>query len=392
METRVPYKIMSFDIEASSSHGDFPVPIKTYKKLATNIVEYFENLESDINAETCTTILRQIIMAAFGYEQMIDIDLVYPKKAPETRAKLEQLCDKWLICPVRDLSKPTDYNDSITIEKMFEKMGAGEDDDDDNDAPNIQSYTNKKATIVDIICDKKFEREGKLNHLNISLNSNFPKLEGDKCTFIGSTFMNYGEQEPYMSHCIVLNTCSKLPIENSIVESYNTEADVLLAWQKLVQRENPDIIIGYNIFGFDYEFMFRRAEENNCLEEFLQLSRNKGEICAIKDNETGKYKMEETTIQIASGQHNLRFIKINGRLQIDLYNFYRRESNLDSYKLDFVAGHFIGDFVKKLDTCSTVTRLETEIKTGNMTGLIEGSFVHFEEIGNSINYYAGLFM
>jgi hypothetical protein len=38
METRVPYKIMSFDIEASSSHGDFPVPIKSYKKLSTNIV------------------------------------------------------------------------------------------------------------------------------------------------------------------------------------------------------------------------------------------------------------------------------------------------------------------------------------------------------------------
>ena len=37
-ETRVPYKIMSFDIEASSSHGDFPVPIKSYKKLTTNII------------------------------------------------------------------------------------------------------------------------------------------------------------------------------------------------------------------------------------------------------------------------------------------------------------------------------------------------------------------
>jgi hypothetical protein len=35
----VPYKIMSFDIEASSSHGDFPVPIKTYKKLAYNMFE-----------------------------------------------------------------------------------------------------------------------------------------------------------------------------------------------------------------------------------------------------------------------------------------------------------------------------------------------------------------
>ena len=28
-EERVPYKIMSFDIEASSSHGDFPVPVKS---------------------------------------------------------------------------------------------------------------------------------------------------------------------------------------------------------------------------------------------------------------------------------------------------------------------------------------------------------------------------
>ena len=34
-ETRVPYKICSFDIEASSSHGDFPVPVKTYKRYFT---------------------------------------------------------------------------------------------------------------------------------------------------------------------------------------------------------------------------------------------------------------------------------------------------------------------------------------------------------------------
>ena len=55
-ETRVPYKIMSFDIEASSSHGDFPVPVKTYKKLTTNIIEYFENLKMDITKELCKNI------------------------------------------------------------------------------------------------------------------------------------------------------------------------------------------------------------------------------------------------------------------------------------------------------------------------------------------------
>ena len=38
-EDNVPFKICSFDIEASSSHGDFPLPIKNYKKLATNIID-----------------------------------------------------------------------------------------------------------------------------------------------------------------------------------------------------------------------------------------------------------------------------------------------------------------------------------------------------------------
>ena len=385
-ETRVPYKIMSFDIEASSSHGDFPVPIKTYKKLATNIVEYIENLKTELNIESCKTLLRKIIMTAFGYDKIDNIDLVYPKKAPDSREKAEQMCEKWLISQVRNLAKTSEYNEANTLESLFEKMAAGEENGDDDDFQYknfVKSYTDKKATIVDILCDKKFEREGKLNELNISLNAHFPKLEGDKCTFIGSTFMNYGEQEPFKNHCIVLNTCSELPIDNSIVESYNTEKEVLMAWQKLVQRENPDIIIGYNIFGFDYQFMFHRAEETGCVDEFLKLSRNKDEICATLDNETGKYKIEESSIQIASGQHDLRFIKMNGRLQVDLYNFYRREANLTSYKLDYVAGNFIGDFVKSFDS----TGSETEIKTGNMTGLLVGSFVHFEEIGHSVDYY-----
>ncbi len=382
-ETRVPYKIMSFDIEASSSHGDFPVPIKTYKKLATNIIEYFENLKTDLNVEGYKTLLRKIIMTAFGYDKLDNIDLVYPKKAPESKAKLEQMCEKWLSSQVRNLAKSNEYTDANTLESLFEKMAADEDENEFDHNKFVKAYTDKKATIVDILCDKKFEREGKLNELNISLNANFPKLEGDKCTFIGSTFMNYGEQEPFKNHCIVLNTCTDLPMNNSIVESYKTEKEVLMAWQKLVQRENPDIIIGYNIFGFDYQFMFHRAEETGCVDEFLKLSRNKDEICGTKDNETGRYKIEESSIQIASGQHDLYFIKMNGRLQVDLYNFYRREANLTSYKLDYVAGNFIGDFVKSFESIDS----ETEIKTGNMTGLLVGSFVHFEEIGHSVDYY-----
>ena len=394
-ETRVPYKICSFDIEASSSHGDFPIPQKTYKKLAINIIEYFENLnlnsKIDITSELCKNILKRIILSAFNYcdesEKIVEIDLVYPKQIPKSKQIVENMCDKWLASQVRNFEQLKDFNKVQTIESLFEKMAKtieNDDEEDHNYMNYIKSYTNKKATIVDIILDKKFDREGKMNEINISLNSNFPKLEGDKVTFIGSTFMNYGDEEPYMNHCIALNTCAE--INNSIIESYNSEKEVLLAWQQLIQKENPDIIIGYNIFGFDYEFIFRRAEENNCVEEFLKLSRNKDEICGQIDKETGKYKIEESSIQIASGQHDLRFIKMNGRLQVDLYNFFRREENLTSYKLDSVAGHFIGDYIKSL---KHITETETEIKTTNLIGLLEESYIHIEEIGHSIDYYEG---
>ena len=388
-EIRVPYKIMSFDIEASSSHGDFPVPIKSYKKLATNIVEYFEGLKMEMTKELCKNILRRVILTAFGYESMPNIDLVYPKIPPKTKKDVEDMCEKWLEGLVRtsNIGDNCENAQLITIEEMFEKMNNAGEEGEENygyyNKKHIKQYTDKQSTIVDILCDKNFEREGKLFELNNSLNTCFPKLEGDKVTFIGSTFMNYGNQEPYKNHCIVLNSCSDMPIQNSVIESYDTEREVLLAWQQLVQRENPDIVIGYNIFGFDYEFMFRRAEETGCIDEFLKLSRNNDEICGTKDKDTNKLKIEESSIQIASGQHDLKFIKMNGRLQVDLYNFFRREENLTSYKLDYVAGHFIGDYIKSCEHCS----FKTEIKTTNLTGLLEGSFIHLEEIGHSVDYY-----
>lgn len=383
-ETRVPLKICSFDIEASSSHGDFPVPIKSYKKLATNIIEYFENRCVDFTAEQYKDILRKIVLSAFGYDETMktSIDIVYPKKAPASEEELTLLIEKWLVAQVRSGQSTDEIKDQLSIEALFEKMNQDEDDDL-HFGSHYYKTSSKKGTIVELLMDKKMDRTAKMTELNISLNSFFPRLEGDKVTFIGSTFLRSGEKEPYLNHCVVLNTCSK--VENAVIESYSTEKDLLLAWRNIIQKENPDIIIGYNIFGFDYEFMFRRAEENNCVSEFLKLSKNTGEVCGSRDMKTNKYKIEETSIQIASGQHDLKYIKMNGRIQIDLYNFFRREENLTSYKLDYVAGHFIGDYVKNLDYSDADGT--TTIQTTNMTGLLVGSYVHFEEIGHSVDYY-----
>ena len=230
------------------------------------------------------------------------------------------------------------------------------------------------------------DRETKINMLNVSLQEIFPPVEGDKVTFIGSTFLTYGNTSPYLNHCIVLDTCDTLKDEvaNSEIQTCKTERELLLAWTQIIQRENPDIIIGYNIFGFDYQFMFQRSLENSCETEFLALSRNKGEFCGTRDYKTGKIGIKESTIVIASGQHDLHYIDMTGRLQVDLYNYLRRDFNLTSYKLDYCAGYFIGDGVKKIEHLPSGN---TKITSSNLMGLENGNYIHFEESSHSTDMY-----
>ena len=92
--------------------------------------------------------------------------------------------------------------------------------------------------------------------------------------------MRHGETVPYKKVCICLGSCS--PVEGTEIVSVETERDLLLAWRNLIQDEDPDIMIGYNLFGFDCEFMFRRAMELGIEEEFLKLDAEyKKEIAAV---------------------------------------------------------------------------------------------------------------
>ena len=144
---------------------------------------------------------------------------------------------------------------------------------------------------------------------------------------------------------------------NAEIERCVSEKDVLLAWTKIIKREDPDVIIGYNIFGFDYQFMYLRAKDLGCERNFLQLSRNNREVCLNKNWRTGQEGLEENTLVIASGQHDLKFVKMTGRLQVDLYNYLRRDYQLTQYKLDYVSGYFIGDAVKKIEHIDNKTKL-----------------------------------
>ena len=375
-EDRVPYKICSFDIEASSSHGDFPVPIKSYKKLATNIMEIYDESEDEITKSQVS----KIIKTAFGFDDLINIDKVYPKIQPSIK-KLNILLEQLFSMTIENIGKTESSENSI--EKMFERYNIDEDEDENYD--NKRTKINIKTNIIDLINNTSIKRDIKVDEItDIFKKVGFPHLEGDKVTFIGSTFLKYGDEKPYLNNCLALNTCSDVTeIQNSEIKCYNTEKQLLMAWRNLIQKEDPDIIIGYNIFGFDYQFIHIRARENNCEEEFLKLSRNLNEVCGNKNTELGQIDIEESKIVIASGEHELKFIKMTGRLQVDLYNYFRRDFNLTSYKLDYVSGYFIGDGVKKIEHGEN----NTKIYSKNMTGLENGSFINFEETSHSTEVY-----
>lgn len=379
-ETSVPYKIASFDIEASSSHGDFPLAVKSYKKLAQNMVDIC--LKQDVSEH----LLQNIIYSAFGKEECSvgSVDIVFPKRAPSS-SDLETSFHKWIKTVAETIQdeESTESTEEITNDENICDEGRG-----NNETERFTTFATKKkycdGDVISILSDNSIDRETKINSIDKTLKRHFPEVKGDEVTFIGTTFLKYGSKKPYMNHCIVANSCSDIPqIENSVIESYDNERKVLLAWSKLIQNEDPDIIIGYNIFGFDYQFMFSRAKELGCERTFMQLSRNKHELCITKDWRTGREGLQESTIFLASGQHDMKFVNMTGRLQIDLYNYFRKDFILTKYKLDYVAGYFIGDTITKVEHQGE----KTKIYSSNLNGLENNSFVSIDEEAHSVDSY-----
>jgi hypothetical protein len=161
-ETLVPYKICSFDIEASSSHGDFPLPKKTYKRLSSNIVDIFDKQPKATkeNKTRVSQLLTKIIMTAFGYDKFNDVDIIYPKKQPSKDEIKHMITMFTSVTITLDCAESSEE----TIEKLFERMketvhlqadaDAEGDSDMEDDDIDIKAPVSKKSKIKKLsVCD-----------------------------------------------------------------------------------------------------------------------------------------------------------------------------------------------------------------------------------------------
>ncbi len=117
---------------------------------------------------------------------------------------------------------------------------------------------------------------------------------------------------------------------------------MILAWFEWMVAQNPDILIGYNVFGFDESYLWHRAEElglinaNSPIHQFTRLFALSSEV-----------KLEEKFLSSSAlGDNRMYIWSIHGRLQVDLYHYIKRNNVLPSYKLDEVTKHFMSGKLK----------------------------------------------
>ena len=347
-----PFKIMSWDIEADSSHGDFPLAIKNYKKFAMEMTDFYLdyiNKNKSYDEKTLVNIFKCIINTGFNISHnskldtqlqdkiKLDISQIYLKNKLNTQYKnllkskefineLLNICNTYKNKSKGEISKSN-------LDYLFLKNNTQQDFDDYDNDENINNKMSNRDIIIYLI--------------NKLLEDKLPEVQGDRIIQIGCVFHNFGIKNSNKKYILTLGSCDKFDddtcifqygIEKNVTE-YNVneldnyERELILKFQEVINSEQPDIIMGYNTFGFDNKFLFNRVQELD-ITEF-------GYISKIKS-----FKSELQVKMLSSsalGDNILNLITNTGRTELDLLKIVQRDHNLDSYSLNNVSQIFIGD-------------------------------------------------
>ena len=444
IDSIAPLRVASFDIEADSSHGDFPIARKDCKKLANQLViawlrdlYILEKTEKDtlkyIHATERLAMADQFFadrikkaVKIAGFEDVDDsIDYIYLKNynKPDYKytilakcksAEFNTLCmDIYGICnrdikkvkadkQLKDAMKKVEFMEQDHI-KAYGFINIG-------DLINICNNVATKCHLdnpTDLI-NKVIVKETMVRFVNNKLNNFFGTAVGDRVIQIGTVFWEYGSDQCFHNNIITLKNADSFNVGSKPCEviSYNydddnkadiQEAKVLCAWTRVIEQYDPDIIVGYNIHGFDMSFMYDRALDiiakydyptirkedkymlmkNSLYQGFINMGRLHDNIIQQCENARGCL-INKKLSSSALGDNFLFYFNMPGRIQIDLLKVAQSSmTKLPSYKLDDVASYYIsGDIEEFLP--------DKEYPAGDYTRYIKVSNINEIDSGNFI--------
>jgi DNA polymerase elongation subunit (family B) len=376
------FKILSFDIECDSSHGDFPNPRKDFKKLVDEIYDFIKLKPANNFDDMFINYTKLCIEWAFDIHNEKDDDIKYSISKIYTDKKYDNLDDLEQALRDSELFKNLDQiNDNKSRNKILKELYKIFEN-------NLKYPKNPDAEIP---------IRKKINVL------------GDPIIQIGNVYYDYKTKNIIREIIVFKDGVKKNKICNEIpgikLIKCKSEKDLLLEWSKSLIKYNPDYITGYNIFGFDFNFISERADilfkcpsgckcttyENNetgkktkfvdhCDECPKQLFYRIGRILK---NDKKLYRNKECRSvdkELSSsglGDNILKFIHMDGRILFDMQKEIQKGHALESYKLDNVSSHFMKAKVKILlyfnDGNKYINRLSTKntgyLKSGDYIGL-----------------------
>ena len=130
---------------------------------------------------------------------------------------------------------------------------------------------------------------------------------------------------------------SSFLIDDADVLCFDTEEELLLAFAEVVRAFDADVLTGYNIVNFDLEYLYLRARRLDVGDAFnRRMSRLTTVPLSVREHffqsaQTGKVKRNQVCMA--------------GRIVLDAFSYLKADNSyrLDSYSLDSVSTHFLGD-------------------------------------------------
>ena len=163
-----------------------------------------------------------------------------------------------------------------------------------------------------------------------------PTRPNDIITQIGTSVYKFSTKESY-KHVVTIKSpidgeCD--PVEGVEVETYDSEKELIIGWVKFITKTDPDILVQYNGYDFDWKYVCARAKVLNIEHVLERLSRIESKPA---------YLHEDQLNTSAYGDNTMKYLKMYGVTQFDLMFMIKKEYKLESYKLNSVAEHFTGD-------------------------------------------------
>jgi len=163
------------------------------------------------------------------------------------------------------------------------------------------------------------------------------------CVFQISAVFQDAPDLPLRKKIISLRGNESFSLEDTETILVDSEYELLKRYIDLVKEEDPIIIVGHNILAFDDNFLMKRAQRFNLLEEYRSMG-VMGMNATLHSDEfkDGAERRWSRDVKKDAQKDVLHFQDMPGRILIDSLLFAKGSGlKLANYKLDTLAGEFL---------------------------------------------------